>query len=160
MLSALFKSTPKWQSPKSQKRIEAIAAFDLTHEKDASRLADMARNDSEPAVRRAAVARLTDLDALMQIHRRDLEASVREAALARLQALLAGKTDAPPALEARLALVARLNTPQTLRYLIREAEPHALRLAAVAQLQDELCLHEVAMHDAVAAVRQAAAERI
>ncbi len=160
MLSKLFKTLPKWQSPKSQKRLEAVAEFNPGHEKDAFLLTQLARSDSEPAVRRAAVARLHDLDAITQIQKRDLDAGVREAATDRLQALLAGKDPHAPDVATRLALVARIGTPQPLLYLIREAEPLAVRLAAVAQVQDELCLQDVALNGSVAAVRQAAAERI
>lgn len=160
MLSKLFKTLPKWQSPKSQKRLEAVAELNPGQEKDALLLTQLARSDSEPAVRRAAVARLHDLDAITQIQKRDLDAGVREAATDRLQALLAGKDAHCPDVATRLALVARISTPQPLLYLIREAEPLEVRLAAVAQLQDELCLQDVALQGNVAAVRQAAAERI
>jgi predicted CopG family antitoxin len=79
MLSKLFRSTPKWQSIKSQKRIEAIRELLPEQEKDLEILTQLAKEDSEPAVRREAVQKLHDLDILMQIQKRDLEAAVREA---------------------------------------------------------------------------------
>ncbi|MDP2227215.1 MAG: hypothetical protein Q8J78_07030, partial [Moraxellaceae bacterium] len=160
MLSKLFRSTPKWQSPKAQKRIEAIAALRPELDTDGFILTQLARSDSEPSVRREAVARLHDLDTVTQIQKRDLDAGVRDAATQRLQELLAGKGPHCPDVATRCALLARLGNTPTLLYLIREAEPIEVRLAAVSHLQDELCLLETAQQASAASVRQAAAERI
>lgn len=160
MLSKLFRSTPKWQSIKSQKRIEAIRELLPEQDKDLEILTRLAREDSEPAVRREAVRKLHDLDILMQIQKRDLEAVVREAAGARLHELMAGKSPFSPPLGERLQRLERINSPQVLVALIREAEPVEVRLAAIAALQDEMYLHDIAMHSTVARLRQAAAERI
>ncbi len=159
MLKRLFGGEPKWQSPKAQKRIEALAALDLAQEKDAGILLKLAREDSEPAVRRAAIARLTDADVIAQIQKRDLEASVREAATQRLHDLLAGKIVAL-SLEQRLERVQRITAPQTLIHLIREADVMDIRLAAVARLDDEIYLDDIARNSSIAKLRLAAAERI
>lgn len=159
MLKQLFSRAPKWQSPKSQKRIEALAELDLAQEKDAGILLKLAREDSEPAVRRAAVALLTDVDAINQIQKRDLEAQVRDAATARLHDLLAGKV---PGLDLpqRLAQLQRITAPQTLIHLIREADAMELRIAAIARLDDEIYLDDIARNSSIAKLRLAAAERI
>ncbi|MDQ8038568.1 MAG: DUF349 domain-containing protein [Pedobacter sp.] len=159
MLKRLFSRAPKWQSPKSQKRIEALAELDLSQEKDAGILLKLAREDSEPAVRRAAVAFLTDVDVISQIQKRDLEAQVRDAATARLHDLLAGKVPAL-ALPLRLAQLQRITAPQTLIHLIREADAMELRLAAIARLDDEIYLDDIARNSSIAKLRLAAAERI
>lgn len=160
MLSKLFRSTPKWQSIKSQKRIEAIQELQPEREKDVEILTRLAKEDSEPAVRREAVVKLHDFDILMQIQKRDLEAAVREAASARLHELMSGKSPFSPPLEERLQRLQRINSPQVLVALIREAEPAELRLAAIAALTDEMYLQDIALHSTVARLRQAAAERI
>ncbi len=159
MLKRLFGSEPKWQSPKSQKRIDALAELDLHQEQDAGILLKLAREDSEPAVRRAAIAWLTDADVITQIQKRDLEASVRDAATQRLHDLLAGKA-AGLSTEQRLERVQRITAPQTLIHLIREADAMDIRLAAVAQLDDEIYLDDIARNSSIARLRQAAAERI
>lgn len=159
MLKRLFGSEPKWQSPKSQKRIEALADLDLAQEKDAGILLKLAREDSEPAVRRAAIAFLTDADVITQIQKRDLEASVRDAALQRLHDILSGKVSAL-ALEQRLERVQRITAPQTLIHLIREADVMDIRLAAVAKLDDEMYLDDIARNSTIAKLRLAAAGRI
>lgn len=160
MLSKLFRSTPKWQSIKSQKRIEAIRELQPGQDGDLDILTRLAREDSEPAVRREAVQKLHDFDILMQIQKRDLEAVVREAAGARLHELMAGKSPFSPPLEERLQRLERIKSPQVLAALIRDAEPVDVRLAAIAALQDEMYLQDIALHSTVARLRQAAAERI
>jgi len=160
MLSKLFRTTPKWQSIKSQKRIEAIQELSPDLDKDIEILARLAKEDSEPAVRREAVKKLHDFDILMQIQKRDLEAIVRDAAAERLHQLMAGKSPQSPSLEERLQRLERINSPQSLSALIREAEPVEIRLAAIAALQDEMYLHDIALHSPMARVRHAAAERI
>lgn len=160
MLSKLFRSTPKWQNIKSQKRIEAIQELRPELESDIEILTRLAKEDSEPAVRREAVGKLHDFDILSQIQKRDLEAVVRDAAGARLHALMAGKSPFSPSVEERLQRLERINAPQVLVALIREAEPMEIRLAAVAALNDDMYLQDIAMHSQVARLRQAAAERI
>ncbi|MBP7179127.1 MAG: DUF349 domain-containing protein [Moraxellaceae bacterium] len=160
MLSKLFRSTPKWQSIKSQKRIEAIRELLPEQEKDLEILTQLAKEDSEPAVRREAVQKLHDLDILMQIQKRDLEAVVREAAAERIHELMAGKSPFSPPLEERLQRLERINSSNVLLALIRDAEPVEVRLAAIAALQDDMCLQDIALHSSIARLRQAAAERI
>ncbi len=160
MLSKLFRSTPKWQSIKSQKRIEAIQELQPDREPDLDILTRLAREDSEPAVRREAVGKLHDIDILMQLQKRDLEAMVRDAAGARLHTLMAGKSPFSPPVEERLKRIERINAPLVLVELIREAEPVEIRLAAIAALRDDMYLQDIALHSPVARLRQAAAERI
>ncbi|MDF2445207.1 MAG: hypothetical protein K0S46_443 [Moraxellaceae bacterium] len=160
MLGNLFRSTPKWQSPKSQKRIEALAELDPASEKELQILLKLAREDSEPAVRREAVKYLTDLEVIAQIQKRDLEAPVREAATQRLQDLIAGKNGNPLGLEQRLAGIRRIGTPSMLVWIVREADHIDVKLAAIAQLNDEMFLDDIARHSSIARLRLAAAERI
>jgi len=160
MLKQIFGATPKWQSPKSQRRLEAIAELQTGEPKDLEVLSTLAREDSEPAVRREALKKLYDIDLLQQIQRRDLEASVRDAASTRIHELLAGKSVGGPSLEDRLERVRRLTATQTLRYLIMEAVEIDVRIAAVEQLTDEIYLEDIALKSGIARLRQIAAERI
>lgn len=160
MLKQLFGSTPKWQSPKSQRRLEAVAELQSSVPAEMDVLVKLASEDSEPAVRREAVKKLVNIDLLQQIQRRDLEAPVREAAVARVHDLLAGKTDDAPPLEERLARIKRITATDTLRFLIMEATPIEVRVAAVEQLSDEVYLEDIALKSGIARLRQIAAERI
>ncbi|HCT39687.1 MAG TPA: hypothetical protein DF427_00605 [Moraxellaceae bacterium] len=160
MLSKLFRTTPKWQSIKSQKRIEAIGELSPDQGKDLEILTRLAKEDSEPAVRREAVKKLHDFDILMQIQKRDLEAVVRDAAGQRLHQLMAGQSPFSPSVEERLQRLERINSPQALIALTREADPVEIRIAAIAALHDDMYLHDIALHSPVARLRQVAAERI
>jgi len=160
MLKQIFGATPKWQSPKSQRRLEAIGELLPEQPKDLEILSTLAREDSEPAVRREALKKLYDIDLLQQIQRRDLEAGVRDAAGTRIHELLAGKSPGGPSLDERLERVRRLTATPTLRYLIMEATPIEVRIAAVEQLTDEIYLEDIALKSGIARLRQIAAERI
>lgn len=160
MLKQLFRPSPKWQSPKSQRRIEAIAEFQPEQPADLEILTKMAREDSEPAVRREAVRKLYDLELLSQIQRRDLEAMVRDMAGTRINELLAGKCRFSPELDTRLERIRKLQSPQVLCYLIKEAQPIDVKIAAVEQLNDEIYLEEIALRSSIARLRLTAVERI
>lgn len=160
MLSRLFRTVPKWQSPKSQRRIEALETLEVSVERDLWVLMRLAREDSEPAVRRAAARFVSDLDVLTQMQKRDLDASVREAATFRLHDILSGKDSSPLTIAQRIEYIGRISAPQTLVRLVHEGKEPEIRLAAIAQLTDEMYLHDIAQHSPVARLRQAAAERI
>jgi hypothetical protein len=160
MLKQLFRPTPKWQSPKSQRRIEAIAEFQPEQTKDLDILVRMAREDSEPAVRREAVRKLHDLDLLQQIQRKDLDATVREAAASCFNELLAGKSPLSPPITQRIERIRQISSMQTLGYLIKEAQPIEIKIAAVEQISDEILLEGIALKSGISRLRQLAAERI
>lgn len=158
MFKKLFR--PKWEHARSAVRIEAIRGFDEANAEHQQLLTRLATQDSEPAVRREAVARLRDLELLASIQRRDLEAPVRDTALERTLQLLAGKHALSPELPERLARVRTLQSPQMLATLIRDGEPVELKQAAVEQLNDELYLEEIALRSPIARLRVAAAEKL
>lgn len=158
MFRNLFR--PKWESPKSQLRQQAIAAFQEDNPEHAGLLLKLAREDSEPAVRRDAVQKIGDLDVLTQIARKDLEAIVRDAANQRILDLLGGKSALSPDLDERLRRLAQISSPLLLTTLIREAVEIDIKQAAVEQLGDEMYLEDIALHSSIARLRQAAAEKI
>lgn len=160
MLKQLFRTSPKWQSPKSQRRIEAVGEFQPGESADLEILTRLAKDDSEPAVRREAVKKLHDLNLLTQIQRRDLESMVRDAAALRINELLAGKCNFSPDVDARIERIRQINSPQVLCYLIKEAQPIDVKIASVEQLSDEIYLEEIALRSSIARLRQTAAERI
>lgn len=158
MFKKLFR--PKWENPRSAVRIDAIRGFDEADASHQQLLTRLATQDSEPAVRREAVARLRDLELLASIQRRDLEAPVREVAIERSLQLLAGKSPLSPELPERLARVRTLQSPQMLAALIRDGDPVEIKQAAVEQLSDELYLEEIALRSPIARLRIAAAEKL
>lgn len=159
MLS-IFRSTPKWQSPKARTRIEALANLRPGHEQDNEIRLKLARDDADAGVRRQAVLQLDDPDVVAQIQKREADESVREAAGQRLHALLAGKSTPSLPLTQRLEHINRLTGAPLLLALVQDADSLDIRLAALARLRDEDTLASIVRDSAIARLRQAAAEGI
>lgn len=151
---------PKWESPKSQYRQQGIAELDESNCEHAQIIHRLAREDSEPVVRRDAVRKVADLEILDTVLRKDLESSVRDAAHQRLIELLSGKSCLSPDLDTRIRLVQNHASPALLTALIKEAVEPEIKVVAVEQLNDEMYLEEIALHSSIAKLRQAAAEKI
>jgi hypothetical protein len=170
---------PAWKSPDAAVRLEAVRH--LGHGQ-AELLAEIARGDLDPHVRRAAVHRLTDIAALREIARSDADEGVKAAAtegLVRLaltvrdaaegRAALEGVTQSQDLVElaraarhadVRLGAVERLDTPRALALVARGAGDAAVRLAALQRLQDPAALAELALKCEHKDVAVAAVERL
>lgn len=159
MLS-IFRSTPKWQSPKAQKRIEALADLRPGHDQDNEIRLKLARDDADAGVRRQAVLQLDDPDVIAQFQKRDADEGVREAAGQRLHALLAGKSTPALPQARRLEHINRLTGEPLLLALVQDADSLDIRLAALARLRNEDTLATIVRDSAIARLRQAAAEGI
>ena len=127
ILSRFFK--PKWQHPNPQTRKQALQA--LVAEDPV--LAAVARQDSDPEVRRAALARLAEPGLLRERAAQDADGGVREFAAIRLRELLAGKVPDSPPLPARLAALQALDAA-TLEHLAVQGKEPELRLAVLARV--------------------------
>ncbi len=109
-----------------------IASLDTLPESELGVIATLARTDESPRVRRAAIARLTDADALGTIARGDVDTQVRADALARLLTLALDGTDVP-----RAALAARaLREERALVQVARSAPDAEIALAALERLNE------------------------
>ena len=108
-----------------------MAALNPALEHDLWVLLRLAREDSEPAVRREAVRHLTDPEVLTQIQRRDLDDSVREAATIRLHALLAGQVPSPLALAQRLAHIEGISQLQAVDLRYAEQLGYRIKLLGI-----------------------------
>jgi hypothetical protein len=133
-----------------------IAALDTLVESEHGVIAILARTDESPRVRRAAIARLTDADALGTIARGDVDAQVRADALARLLTLALDGTDIP-----RAALAARaLREERALTQVARSAPDAEIALAALERLNEPRALGAAAKHSQHDAVRARALDRL
>ncbi|MFO1415296.1 MAG: DUF349 domain-containing protein [Burkholderiales bacterium] len=134
-------------------RVQGVAALPA----DAPDLALLLAEDPAPEVRAAAAARCTDVAALGAAWRTEADAGVRSALAAALGAALAATADAAAA---RTTLESP-DCPDALRADVarRAADPERRRLA-VATLQDEETLVDVALTAEHAETRLAAAERV
>lgn len=158
MLFARFRK-PKWQHADPQVRKQALLLLDPADPEDAGILTRLATEDVAPEVRRSAVKRLSSLDLLRSRIVEDEDAGVREVAAARYRQLLAGGSDTAP-LEQRLNEVNKIDDEATLCHLARSGREAELRLAALQRVQTAAVLEEVAVHDPLPKVRQAALARI
>ena len=147
---------PKWQHTDPMTRQQAVQGLETTD----PTLGELAQQDPDPAVRCAALERLSDLDLLRRLAREDTDAGVQTAAKTRYYALLAGKTADSPALAERLKRLQSAMNADLADYLLRHASEPELRLAALEQVDAELTLTEIAQQDSHPEVRLAAMERV
>jgi hypothetical protein len=133
-----------------------LASLDTLAESERGVIAILARTDESPRVRRAAIARLDDADALGTIARGDVDTQVRADALARLLALALDASDIP-----RAALAARaLREERALVQVARSAPEADIALGALDRLSESRAFSAVAKHSAHDAVRARALERL
>lgn len=149
---------PRWQHPDPGVRRQAVAS--LTLGKDADAIAQVAREDALPALRRMALRQSLDLDVLHELEEADTDPAVRKEAANRYRQVLAGLTEDGPSLAERLDRTARIDHVPLLEFLAREGKDDALREHALARVERESVLRDVALKDPKPELRLAALERI
>ena len=147
---------PKWQQANPESRKQSLRNLDSNDPK----LLDLARQDPDPAVRRAALERLDDLDLLRRIANEDTDADLRDAAQARYHALLAGKVAGGPTLASRLERLRSDPEANLVEFLLQQAAEPELRLAALEQIDLESTLADIAIRNSHPDLRLAALERV
>jgi hypothetical protein len=147
---------PKWQHTDPETRKQALRGLANTD----PALVEIARQDPDPVLRRAALERLGDLDLLHAIASEDADPGVRAAARDRYRFLLAGRVADGPALVNRLERLRQGLDGDLAEYLLNHAAEPELRLAALDHIGPESPLAEIALRDSHPDVRLAALERI
>ena len=147
---------PKLQPTTSEARQSALQELETTD----PALAEIARQDADPARRRAALERLADLDLLETIAREDADPAMQTAAQDRYQTLLAGKIAESPMLTERLERLRHNPDPALAGFLAHHAVEPELRRAALTLIEVETMLADIAAHDSHPEVRLAALERV
>jgi len=153
LLRRLF--TPRWKHPDPEVRCQAVARLTASQTDQRGVLEQLAL-DPDPRVRETALAHLEDPERLLVLSRND---NASPELRRHLVALLAGKRGSLD-LNARLSLVARLESRELLHELALQGDNQQLRLAALARLETEEDLIRQACDNGIAAVRQAAAARV
>ena len=156
MLNRFF--NPRWQHPDSEIRRQAIA--ELRWAKDADAIAQVAREDELPALRRMALRQCLALDLLLERLDSDPDPALRKESMKRYRHMLAGLVDGGPALAERLQRASRVDDVSLLEFLAREGTDDALRAYALARVERESVLRDVALKDPSPALRLEALERI
>lgn len=156
-MGILDKLRPQSKSthPDPNIRIEAIHELDPA---DLDSLNTFAKDDTDPRVRRVAVARIGDAAVLADIVRNESEGSVRDHALGQLVEQ-ASKHDAAAAMTAVNAL-ASLGRERELVNVAKAAGPDEVRRAAIAAIREQKSLGSIARHASESGARLVALERL
>jgi hypothetical protein len=149
-----FKLQPKYKSADPDVRISAVQELGGDPE-DAAVLAEIAREDAEPRVRRAAAARVQEIPVLAALAVSDPDEGVRSDVSERLAVVAAGE-NADLAAQAVAAL-----TDQRQLADVAQNSPHdAIRMQALTQVTDLKALSSIARKAADGRVAATAVERI
>jgi hypothetical protein len=136
-------------------RLEAVHETDGD---DHTTLAAFAKDDADPRVRRAAIARLGEVSVLSDIVRNESDAAVKDAALAQL--VERASKHEPTLAGAAVAALVTLGRGRELAQLAKSSGPDALRQQAVEALSDQKLLGSIARHAAEPGPRLLAVSRL
>ena len=149
-----FKIQPKYKSSDPEIRIASVAELTASDE-DAVVLLQLAREDADVRVRRAAAARIDDVGVLAGIAASDQDAGLREEVLGRLANIAVGDAAEPAA-----SALAALTDPKQIAAVAKTSPVESVRAAAVGRLSDVKSLSSVARHATDARTASLAADRI
>jgi hypothetical protein len=145
-----LKPAPRWKHTDPAVRLEAVRELE-----DVAELAILAETDPDARVRRAAVPRTLDAEALGRVAASDADPETRDRAADRLTALAAGTDET-----AAVAAVRALTDAKRLSVIARSDAAEAVRTEALARTTDERALAGVAKHAKVESTSAAALGRV
>jgi hypothetical protein len=146
---------PKWRHRNRDIRAEAVQLLSA----DDPNLVEVVRQDTDTGIRRQVLRRITDITLLLDMAENDNDASVSRAAGRRLWYLLAQSEDAASIEQTQKMLEEHGNSDMA-EYLIRHSKSAEVRLQALAEMQQPALLSEVALTDKDTNIRLRALERI
>jgi hypothetical protein len=149
-----FKIQPKYKSTDPEIRVASVAELTASDE-DAAVLLQLAREDADVRVRRAATARIDDVGVLAGIAGSDQDPGLREEVLGRLANIAVGEA-AEPAAKA----LAALTDAKQIAAVAKTSPIESVRAAAVGRLSDVKSLSSVARHATDPRTASLAADRI
>ncbi|HEX6463604.1 MAG TPA: DUF349 domain-containing protein [Vicinamibacterales bacterium] len=150
-----FKIQPRYKSTDPEQRVAGVAELTDTAE-DMAVLASLAREDADPRVRRAAIARIQDVGVLADLASTDADEGVRAGLIERL----AGVAGSSELSDAALRALGALSDPRQIGTVAKTSPVAAVRLEAVGRLTDVKSLSSVARHAADGRVAALAVERV
>lgn len=155
-LFSAFRTDP-WAQPDAERR--AIAVRDGQSAELIAALADIAVQDGDPGVRRAALSRLVDVDLLRARAVDEADADTRAAALSRLTRLLVDP-DAGLSAEVRMAAINAQPPGDLLERIAAEAPDLAARRVALARIERTGFLQRRCVEESDAGLRAELLQRI
>jgi len=157
MLARFFK--PKWQHHKAEVRLRAIDKLSADDPSTGEILAQLALQDQDAEVRRAALNRTEDSTLLLRASEEDSVEHNRLTALQRITHLVSGELGQLDC-EQRQALLPRIQSTELLVHLTLNASAEELRQQALDLLDDESVLLDIIRQSERTEIRIRAAERI
>src|SRR5262245_61296845 len=154
-----FRTQPRQRHPDPAVRLAFVQEIPID---ERELLAEIAREDADARVRRAAVAKLMDVPALTSVAKDDADEGVRTQGVAMLRDLAleafegAGETESLAAVEALEAL----SDVKTLSAIAKTAPRELTALRALSRVADPHTLGSIARHAAHEGVRRAAFESL
>jgi hypothetical protein len=150
-----FRTTaPRHKHPDPEVRLAFVAEVPLD---DRNTLASVAREDEDPRVRRAAIAKLMDPAILGRIAREDADEGVRAEASGMLRDIALEAFEGLGEAEG-LDAVDGLVDARTLTQIAREAPREIVALRALSRITDQHAWGSIARHSATEATRRGALE--
>ena len=151
-----FRSQPRQKHPDPAVRLAYVTELPLDEH---DLIMASAREDDDPRVRRAAVAKLMDPPALADIVREDGDETVRAQAIAMLRDIaldaFEGVSEA-----ASLAAVEALDDAKALAHIVKASLREEVGRRALGRIADEHVLGSIARHAALESIRQGAFDRL
>lgn len=148
---------PRWKHSDPSVRAEAIKDFSPD---DLPRLAQVARHDSDPRIRRIALKKIADPDLLGEVAKSDPDEGLRRDAAEKASELLQAVALSGENESRSIAAVARLATPRALVDVACKAALAAARKAAFERLSDDRSFAEVARRGGDSELRLRAVDRL
>ncbi len=153
ILSKLIK--PKWQHHDASAR--QLALEDLN---DSEIINQMAQSDEAIEVRKIAIRKVNNLELLNQIAQQDENNKVQEFAKQRFKQLLCCQKEDCPPLELRLDWIRKITDSSLINYIVQYGVETELRLLALAKVEREGLVGDIAINDVNIDVRLAAVEKL
>lgn len=157
MFAKFFK--PKWQHARANVRLDAIEQFNIANTEQRDILRQLVQKDPDTSIRQAVLIKFTDIALIKTIAINDASADVRATAHHHFEQLLAGQIGQGPSLAQRKNALAEQTDNTLLSYVVFHAD-EALAELALARLDDNVILGEIALQHPLSRLRIAAAERI
>ena len=151
-----FRTHPGHKNPDAAVRLQFVQELPLD---ERELLTEVAREDSDPRVRRAAVAKLMDSAALAAVAGSDADEQVRAQALSMLRDIALEAFEGIGEAES-LAALGAIADPKAIIGIAKQASRETTALAALARVTDVHALGSVARHAEHERVRRAAFDRL
>jgi len=160
-ISRLF--APKWKHKNPLIRKQALALLDVNQDASQKIFVDVAANDAEIYLRRFAISKLNDIDCVHAMRKSDIDYLLIEDLTKRLCQLLAGACD-PEGTDHNVDYFCKkldeIGEAQLIDYVAHHGKGVSLRRYALAKIENESLLADIAMTDSDEQVRVDALERI